>query len=155
MGIILDEADNLSEQIGCYLTGNSSAYVTIHAFISNPESSVVYIDADTMTAWSAPVSTELAERYYYNIGGPDFLQRLEGDYSYSPGGLTTFIYVPELEEQALSVKPRSRAAYRYFSDEGSCNQVSGMPAWFGMDSSDADKFGIDGLLSMASCESES
>ena len=155
LGIILDESDNLSGQIGCYFTGNASAYDIISAFSDGSGSPLVYMDGDGLSVWSAPAASDLAERYYYSAGGPDFLQRLEGDYTYNPDGLSTFIYVPEFEEQALPVKSRSRVAYRYFSDVGSCSQVNGMPAWFGMDSTDASRFGVGDLLTATPCESES
>lgn len=154
LGIILEDEDNLTGQIGCYLTGNSSAVSLVQDVVNSWGYDTVYIDEQSETAWSMPIAENLAERFYYNLEGPDFLQRLEGNYSASSDGLLTFIYVPELQEQALEINDDSLVAYRYFSGQGSCRKVRNMPDWFGIDTNDADKLNLTDLLTLASCEFE-
>ncbi len=155
LGIILGDTDNLSAQIDCYISGNSSAVSLIAGFTQESGYEKVYIDADSKSAWSMPIADEIGELYYYRDGGPDFLQRLEGNLSGNPDGIATFIYVPEMEAQAFSTESDSRVAYRYFNGEGECLQVRNMPDWYGMDSTDAEKFNFTDLLTSDPCESES
>jgi hypothetical protein len=156
LGIILADSDDMSGQIGCYLTGNASAYVILHAFSESWPGAEVHVDQQGKSAWSLPLADDLQGRYYYAGGGPDFLERLEGRLEESPDGISTFVYVPELEEQALPVTPDSRVEWRYFAGDGDCYQVRGLPAWFGVDTTDAAEYGLSGLLSTAkTCESES
>jgi hypothetical protein len=155
LGIILSDSDNMSGQIGCYLTGNASAYEILHAFSEALPAAKAHIDQGSKSAWSFPVADDLQGRYYYAGGGPDFLERLEGKLVESGDGVSTFVYVPELEEQALTVTPNSRVDWRYFAGDGDCYQVTGLPAWFGMDASDAARYGLTALLTAKSCESES
>jgi hypothetical protein len=155
LGIILSDTDNLSGQTGCYLTGNGSAYEILYAFAQAHPGADVHVDQVSKSAWSLPLIDYLQGRYYYAGGGPDFLERLEGKLSESGDGVSTFVYVPELEEQALTVTPDSRVEWRYFSGDGDCYQVRGLPAWFGMDADDAEEYGLSALLTSKACESES
>ncbi|MCD6496597.1 MAG: hypothetical protein J7K54_04970 [Candidatus Aenigmarchaeota archaeon] len=150
LGIILEDEDDLSGQISCYVTGNNSAVGLVRSALETGYD-VIHIDNETKSAWSMPIENSLPERYYYRIPGPTFLQRLGGDYTASPDGIATFIYVPELQEQAIPVDDYSRVAYRYFSRSGSCYQVDDMPEWFGMDSSDASDMNLTELLTSDPC----
>ncbi len=151
LGIILEDEANLSGDVSCWVTGNGSAVSLVTSAIESGYETI-YIDQGTKSAWSLPVSENLAERYYYEAEGPTFLQRMEGNYTPSPNGIVTFIYVPELLEQAFPVSSYSRAAYRYFSDDGECYKVENTEGWFGMDSSDAAKFNITDLLTASPCD---
>ncbi len=150
LGIILEEDDNLTSHVACSVTGNNSA-VSLVSDVLTYGYDVIYIDGGTKSAWSMPVAESLPERYYYRADGPTFLQRLEGNYTPSPDGIATFIYVPELQEQAFPVEDYSRTAYRYFSGDGDCYQVNNMPGWFGMDGSDAQKLNLTDLLTATPC----
>ncbi|MBN1897107.1 MAG: hypothetical protein JW789_05325 [Candidatus Aenigmarchaeota archaeon] len=150
LGIILADNDNLTSQVACSVTGNSSAVALVQAAIASGATEI-YIDDSTQTAWSIPLETNIAERYYYRGAGPNFLQRLEGGNDTSPDGMFTFIYTPELEEQAFPVFDYSRVAYRYFAGEGDCYQVNNMPEWFGIDSADSDALNLTELLTATPC----
>jgi hypothetical protein len=151
LGIILEDEDDLSgEDLACYITGNgSSVSLVTNAIASGYDK--IYIDNNTKSAWSIPLADNIPERYYYTVDGPTFLQRLEGNYTPSANGIATFIYVPELQEQAFPIQDYSRVAYRYFSDDGDCYQVENMDEWFGLDNSDISKFNMTGLLTADSC----
>lgn len=155
LGIILSDSDDLSGQTDCYLTGEAGAYATLYSFAQAHPGATLYVDQESKSAWSLPLAEGMQGRYYYAGGGPDFLQRLEGKLQESSGGMSTFAYVPELEEQALTVTPDSRVEWRYFGGDGSCYQLRGLPAWFGMDADDAAKYGLSDLLTAYPCESES
>jgi hypothetical protein len=156
LGTIISDSDNMSGQTGCYLTGNASAYEILSSFTQAHPDASVRMDQESKSAWSLPLAEDLQGRYYYAGGGPDFLERLEGRLEESDGGISTFVYVPELEEQALPVTPDSRVEWRYFSGDGDCYQLRGLPAWFGMDTDDAARYGLSDILTTAKpCESES
>ena len=94
---------------------------------------------------------DLDERYYYVGNGPDFLKRLEGNYTASQNGLMTFINIPELEEEAFTIQDYSRVAFLYFSDQGACSKVRNAPDWFGIDDTYAEEFNLTGLLTYDAC----
>lgn len=152
LGIILEDEDNLTDEtdIICHVTGNGSSVSLVTDAIASGYDTI-YIDDGTKSAWSMPVAETLPERYYYRVPGPTFLQRLEGDYTPSPDGIATFIYVPDLQEQAFPINPYSRVAYRYFSDDGDCDQVENMDSWFGIDSTDAQDFNLTDLMTANPC----
>lgn len=151
LGIILEDEENLTGQIGCYLTGNSSAVELVNATIISSGYDTIYIDGESESAFSMPGANNLAERYYYGGNGPDFIQRLEGNYSPSSNGMVTFIYAPELEEQAYSIEDYPRVAYLFFSDQGVCNKVRNMPDWYGINDAYADEFNMTGLVTADPC----
>lgn len=151
LGIILEDEDNLTVQISCSLTGNGSAVTLIDDIVTSTGYGNVYIDGLTKSSWSMPGAEMLGERYYYSGNGPDFLQRLEGNYSPSANGIVTFVYVPELEEQAFVVDGYSRVAYLYFSGQGACQKVRNMPDWFGIDGTNAAEFNVTDLTTGDPC----
>jgi len=152
-GIILGASYNLSGQSDCYLTGNASAVQLVNDTIVSSGYDTVLIDRETRSAWSLPGAANLSERYYYNGNGPDFLMRLEGNYSPTAKGIVTFAYPPELEEQALPVDNYSRVDYQYFTGQGACITFRAMPEWFGMDGSHAADLNISALLTGNPCTS--
>ncbi len=151
LGIILEDEDNLTGQIGCYLTGNSSAVELVNATIASTGYDTVYIDGESESAFSMPGAGSLAERYYYSGNGPDFLQRLEGNYTPSADGIVTFIYAPELEEQAYPIEDYPRVAYMFFTEQGICYKVRNTPDWFGINDAYAAEFNVTGLLTADPC----
>lgn len=150
LGIILEDEENLTGDISCYVTGNGSSVQLVTDAIASGYD-VIYIGDDTKSAWSMPVAESLPQKYYYRTEGPTFLQRLEGNYTPSPDGIATFIYVPELQEQAFPIESYSRVAYRYFSDQGNCFKVENMDDWFGIDNTDAPKLNLTDLLTANPC----
>ncbi len=150
LGIILEDEDNLTGDLGCWVTGNGSAVALVTEALASGYD-VIYIDDETKSAWSMPVAENLQDRYYYSGDGPTLLQRLEGNYTPSENGIFTFIYVPEIQEQALPVYGYSRVAHRYFSGEGDCYQVNNMDSWFGIDGTDAPELNLTDLLTVTSC----
>jgi hypothetical protein len=151
LGVILEDEENLTGQISCSLTGNNSAVALVNDTITSTGYESIYVDEDTESAWSMPGTAYFAERYYYPGDGPNFLQRLEGNYSTSNNGILTFVYVPELEEQAFEIKDYSRIAYLYFSEQGLCEKVRNAPDWFGIDASYAADFNVTGLMTGDTC----
>jgi hypothetical protein len=151
LGIILEDEKNLSGQISCYITGNSSAVQLVKDAESASRYSVFYIDGPSDKAFSMPGTKNLSERYYYVGNGPDFLKRLEGNNTPSQDGLLTFIYVPELEAEAYIINDYSRIAHLYFDDTGSCSKARNAPDWFGIDDAYATEFNISELLTYDAC----
>jgi len=152
-GIVLGDDDNLTGNIGCYISGNSSAVGLVNGTINSTGYGIIHIDNETVSVWSLPGPVNLSERLYYAGNGPDFLKRLEGNLTPSPNGLVTFAYIPELEEQAIPIGPFSRVEYLYFSDQGSCTRLRYSPAWFGFGSASADMLNVSALLTGTICES--
>lgn len=155
LGIILDDNEDLSGDTSCYLTGNGSSVNLVNETVTSSGYWKIYVDEDSKSAWSMPGAENLGERYYYKGSGPDFLQRLEGNYSPSSKGIVTFIYLPELEEQAYPVGDYSRVAYRFFSDQGTCDKVRNAPGWFGLDNTHAPEFNLTDILTADTCDQES
>jgi len=151
LGIILGDSADLSGQVACYVTGNSNAVNLVNQTITSSGYNRIYIDSQSRSAWSMPIADNVEERYYYQGNGPDFLMRLEGNNSPTQNGLVTFVYVPELEEQAFPIKPYSRVDYLYFSEQGDCQKVRNMPDWFGIDSQHAAEFNLTELLTGEAC----
>ncbi len=151
LGIILEDEENLTGQIDCYITGNSSAVDLANETVTSTGYETIYIDEQTKSAWSMPGSANLAERYYYPGNGPDFLHRLEENYTPSTNGIVTFIYVPELEEQSFEIEDYSRVAYMYFSEQAGCQKVRNSPDWFGIDDPHAAEFNLTELTTGESC----
>jgi len=150
-GVILGDSRNLTGQTGCYVTGNSSSVSLVNQTVTSSGYSTVYLDGISRSVWSMPGPGILADKYYYRGNGPDFLMRLEGNYSPSGSGILSFIYAPEFEEQALPVDAYSRVDYLYFSGQGGCEKVRNTPDWFGIDSEHAAEFNITELLTGGSC----
>jgi len=93
------------------------------------------------------------ENSYYknNSNAPNFLQRLEGNFSASPNGngIESLVYLPELSNAGVSVESKSCVDYIYFSSNNpSSNQVNGMPTWFKLDNQDNhhEIYNVTGLI---------
>jgi len=89
------------------------------------------------------------ETGYYSAhsDAPSFIDRLEGNLVENENGIESFVYVPDLSNQGISVKDKSIVDHIYFSlNNPSTSQVSGMPAWFKIDSTHESKYNITSLV---------
>jgi len=83
--------------------------------------------------------------YATNPNAPNFLNRLEGNFSADPNGIESFIYIPDFTAQGLTIYDKTMIDYIYFnpSRDPTKHTVSGMPLWFKIDSEDnhTEKYG--------------
>jgi hypothetical protein len=83
------------------------------------------------------LSSHLLNSYYKSsINAPSFLNRLKGDPSASPYGIESFVNLPRLTSEGITVYDKSIIDYIYFSAQNpspTCSHV-GMPSWFKVDS---------------------
>ena len=88
--------------------------------------------------------------YVENPLAPSFLMRMRGNFSSSPYGIESLVYIPELIEQGVSYSTiRSLVDYVLFSnitgyENKACN-VDNMPTWFKMDTNHTNKYEINKL----------
>ena len=81
--------------------------------------------------------------YSANADAPSFLKRLEGSFSSDENGIESFVYIPEISAQGISVSDKSLIDHIYFSSNNpSYSAVSGMPAWFKIDDAHKAKYQI-------------
>ncbi|MBX4212196.1 hypothetical protein KW787_01925 [Candidatus Pacearchaeota archaeon] len=86
--------------------------------------------------------------YYADSLAPSFLDRLEGKLSANPNGIESFVYIPKLSSQGITVTDKSDIDYIYFSGSSpSIYHVSGMPSWFRIDDSHLSLYNVSGLTS--------
>lgn len=93
---------------------------------------------------------EHVENSYYlsSESAPSYLNRLEGNFSSDENGIESFVYLPELSAQGVSVNDKSCVDYVYFSSDDPVDySISGMPSWFGVDDENSrlDLYGLRGL----------
>ncbi len=85
--------------------------------------------------------------YLASDSAPDFLSRLEGRTLPDENGIESFVNLPELSFQGISVKDKSCVDYIYFSsDNPESYNIQGMPSWFKIDGAHLDKYGVGGLI---------
>lgn len=88
--------------------------------------------------------------YIENPLAPSFLMRMRGNFSSSPYGIESLVYIPELIEQGVSYSTvRSIVDYVLFSnitgyENKACN-VDNMPSWFKIDTNHTNKYEINKL----------
>jgi len=88
--------------------------------------------------------------YTENTLAPSFLMRLEGNFSSSPYGIESIVYIPELLYQGVGYdSSRSIVDYVLFTnitgyEEKACN-VQNMPAWFRIDLNHTVKYEVNKL----------
>lgn len=82
--------------------------------------------------------------YKESTRGPSFVDRLQGRLGPDPNGIESMVFEPEITAQGLSAKNKPVIDFIYFNNtlQESSSGVSGMPAWFKLDS---DSFNIYGL----------
>ncbi|MBN2142196.1 hypothetical protein JW711_02600 [Candidatus Woesearchaeota archaeon] len=88
--------------------------------------------------------------YMENTKAPSFIMRLSGNFSPSPYGIESLVYVPELDVQEVSYSSdKSIVDYIFFTNitgysARACN-VQNMPAWFTIDLNHTSDYEVDDL----------
>ena len=82
--------------------------------------------------------------YAKNSNAPNFLMRLEGNFSADPNGIESFVIRPALSQQGLPTKEKSCIDYIYFSSTSpSYSSVSGVyESWFRIDDGHRIKYEV-------------
>ncbi|MBI2045137.1 hypothetical protein HYT23_03700 [Candidatus Pacearchaeota archaeon] len=91
------------------------------------------------------ISAQLSEGYYSNNSdAPNFLKRLEGDFSPDPNGIESFVDVAKLVQQGISPEDKSVIDHIYFSGNNPvATQVdSSLPNWFKLDDEHKKRYQI-------------
>ena len=84
--------------------------------------------------------------YIHTETSPSFLNRLEGKVTPSQYGIESLVYLPEISSQGIAVKDKSCVDYIYFSSQTpTSHSITGMPAWFKLDDSHINIYGVSGL----------
>lgn len=82
--------------------------------------------------------------YAANSDAPNFLMRLEGNFSANPSGIESFVIRPDLSKQGLPTTEKSCIDYIYFSSNSPpYSSVSGVyESWFRIDDGHRTKYGV-------------
>lgn len=94
------------------------------------------------------LTTHLEEGYYAaHSDAPSFIDRLEGNFTESnENGIESFVYIPDLSNQGISVKDKTVVDYIYFSTNNpDKSKVEGMPDWFKIDPAHETKYNVSTL----------
>ncbi|MBI2452020.1 hypothetical protein HYV50_02995 [Candidatus Pacearchaeota archaeon] len=90
--------------------------------------------------------SEHATNSYYKADSdaPSFLDRLAGNITIAnPQGIESIVNLQKLSQQGVSVQEKSTIDHIYFSsDNPSFGCVNGMPSWFRIDDTHADKYNV-------------
>ncbi len=144
LGVVAETNDTFGVTIP-YLVG------AVGAMTSVTPGEERYLDSATKSLWDLTgIERMLSEKCYFPSGdGPDFLQRLEGNLSYSPHGIESFVDLVELSSNDVTLKPnQSVVDHEYFS-EGSIYgyRVRGVDeSWFRLSIESARRYGVEELL---------
>lgn len=93
------------------------------------------------------LSSHLNNHYYLSSNlAPSFINRIEGNYSASPLGIESLVYLPDLTSQGILVEDKSCVDYIYFSNENpNSYSIQGMPSWLKIDSTHLNIYNVSGL----------
>ena len=88
--------------------------------------------------------------YISNTDAPSFLMRLSGNFSPSPYGIESLVYIPELDTQGVTYSSsKSIVDYVFFTNVTGYNQdacsVDNMPSWFRIDLNHTNKYEVNQL----------
>ncbi len=84
--------------------------------------------------------------YTNSTTAPSFLDRLQGINAPSPYGIESFVSLPKLAAQGITVKNKTEVDYLYFSTTPTTDyHVTGMPSWFLIDAGHIDRYQVAGL----------
>ncbi len=89
-----------------------------------------------------------ANNSYYKASemSPNFLMRLQGDFSNSSTGIESLVNVQELTDQGLAAKDRSIVDYIYFGSQATTNyRINATPLWFKIDSAHLAAYEVQNL----------
>jgi hypothetical protein len=149
-GVVGEYADTPS--ISCYIVGASSAIGFIQTLLNQSDGWVeLYLDQNTNGVWSLPINDALENGYYTrfdNSSGPNLMQRLEGSLNETTNGIETFVNIPDFQGWGVPVKTNQISlAYLYFrSTTHTGIQVRGLPDWFRINSTYADRYNLTELM---------
>lgn len=142
IGIVTEANENLNPKgVTCFVSGAAGA-------TQIPDNQTVYIDNITASAWLLPIIQGAQSGYYYRGIGPNFLQRLEGDFSASPDGkgLESFVLneigVPEKQTQ-------TRVDYLFFSNQSytGCRKARWVEEdWLRLQTSEIERYNLTDLV---------
>ncbi|MBX4196284.1 hypothetical protein KW805_01725 [Candidatus Pacearchaeota archaeon] len=84
--------------------------------------------------------------YYENTLAPSFLDRLQGKTSANTNGIESFIYLPKLSGQGLTVQDKAAVDWIYFSSASpSASHIQGMPSWFRLADTHLSTYNVSSL----------
>jgi hypothetical protein len=147
-GVVIEAAENLTGSSNCFITGNSSSIEAINGSITATGYPRIYIDEDTKAVWHMPIEAELDDGYYFTGGGPDYLERLEGELTPTTNSLETFVNGRMLESYGIPVRENQISLdYLYFAVQDYIGYgVRGLPTWFKVDQNIADRYNLTELF---------
>jgi hypothetical protein len=141
IGVVTEADENLNTGgVACFVSGASGA-------MEIPENQTVYIDNLTASAWLLPIIQGAQSGHYYRGVGPNFLQRLEGDFSVSPDGkgLESFV----LDEIGIPEKDtQTRVDYLFFSNQtyNGCRKARWVEEdWLSLQASEISRYNLTDL----------
>jgi hypothetical protein len=137
--------------VSCRLVGADGAVDSVNRTVTWSGYAVISIDNQSGGLWSLPVREAMENGYYSHFtsgGGPDMMNRLEGNLSGVDDGMETFVDTDELQESGITPKPgQVSIAYLYFSgDTISGQSVRGLPGRFKMDAANAARYNLTELM---------
>jgi type II secretory pathway component PulJ len=134
--------------VSCYVFGAADAINRISYTVQESNYSYIYLDNLTTSAWSLPIKEGIEQGYYYPGNGPTFLERLEGKMTSSTNSFETFVNKDEFDSVGISIKPNQiSVAHLYFQDQIINGViVRGLPDWFRINSTYAEKYNLSELI---------
>lgn len=87
------------------------------------------------------------ESYYVESpSAPNYLQRLEGDFSNATTGIESLVNLEEFQEQGVSISSKTIVDYIYFSaSDPTKHRINNTPSWFRIDSDHLEKYQVQNL----------
>lgn len=77
---------------------------------------------------------------------PSYVMRLEGNFSPSPMGIESLVYVPALQSQGISAETRSVVDVVYFGNQTTTHhRINDTPDWFRLDDERLTLYGVEDL----------
>lgn len=131
----------------CYIIGASNAVALINQTIQKSGYSIIHLDNLTASVWSIPLLAGIENERYYPSPGPNFLQRMEGDFSSSPDGKGIESFVTPSEGIYLK-NNQTRTDYLYFDNSthlGCYKARWVMEDWIRMNEEEISRYNLTGL----------
>ena len=119
-------------------------FVSTNGMVSRRISKTLYEGKYASGDDKTNLSLHVEGKYYANNSyAPSFLKRLEGDFSGDENGIESFVNIPELTAQGVTIhSDKSVVDYLYFKTLPDGEKVTGMPAWFCIDDGHKEKYQI-------------
>ena len=121
--------------------------INTNAKISRKINSTIYQGIYTEGTDVSNLLSHLNKGYYAaNPNAPNFLKRLQGDFSADENGIESFVDLFELSSQGIQTKDKTSVDYIYFSSNNPTSyRIFGMPTWFKIDSEHLDLYNVSHL----------